>query len=152
MSIHVGLSLAGQSLANRRQMLPVRVVWVSRDENRPEVIETGVEFMASIAAQRERGLTRKAKHNSRLVAPACADGHKPTSLRSARDRRLVLFLRRMRLGRKAGPHHFIIDLSLAGFTLFNQINVATDGVVSRQVLAKLVWRSRVCRPTDGVEE
>ena len=53
MSIHVGLSLAGQSLANRRQMLPVRVVWVSRDENRQDVIEAGVEFMASIAAQRD---------------------------------------------------------------------------------------------------
>src|SRR3954453_21219422 len=29
-SIHVGLSAAGQSLANRRQMIPARVIWARR--------------------------------------------------------------------------------------------------------------------------
>ena len=52
LSIHVGLSAAGQSLAHRRQMLPARVVWVSRDTTRlGGRLEAGVEFLASIAAR-----------------------------------------------------------------------------------------------------
>src|SRR5882672_7529845 len=31
LSIHVGLSESGSSLANRRQMIPARVVWVDRN-------------------------------------------------------------------------------------------------------------------------
>src|SRR6187402_2602312 len=30
LSIHVGLNPSGQTLANRRQMIPARVVWISR--------------------------------------------------------------------------------------------------------------------------
>ena len=53
LSIHVGLSHRGESLANRRQMIPVRVVWVNRGpDSSPGTLEAGVEFMASIAARR----------------------------------------------------------------------------------------------------
>jgi hypothetical protein len=49
--IHVGVSDAGQPLANRRQMIPVRVVWVRRDaEESPSTLTAGVEFVASVAA------------------------------------------------------------------------------------------------------
>jgi hypothetical protein len=53
LSIHVGLNQLGQSLANRRQMIPARVVWVSRDEARIPGgrIEAGVEFLSGIAAR-----------------------------------------------------------------------------------------------------
>jgi PilZ domain-containing protein len=53
LNIHVGLNHQGQSLANRRQMIPAKVVWVSRDRSRPDVLEAGVEFLAGIAAQRD---------------------------------------------------------------------------------------------------
>ena len=50
-SIHVGLSDHGQSLANRRQMIPARVVWVERDPaGETPRLTAGVEFLASIAA------------------------------------------------------------------------------------------------------
>jgi hypothetical protein len=53
--VHVGLSRKGQSLANRRQMIPARVVWVNRGTDRtgphrPGTLEAGVEFLSSIAA------------------------------------------------------------------------------------------------------
>ena len=49
--VHVGLSSKGQSLANRRQMIPARVIWVNRSgPHRPGTIEAGVEFLSSIAA------------------------------------------------------------------------------------------------------
>jgi hypothetical protein len=47
-SIHVGLSSTGQGLANRRQMIPARVVWIDRHEGAR--LTAGVEFLASIAA------------------------------------------------------------------------------------------------------
>lgn len=47
-SIHVGLSSHGESLANRRQMIPARVVWVERGAGTR--LTAGVEFIASIAA------------------------------------------------------------------------------------------------------
>jgi hypothetical protein len=52
-SIHVGLSESGQALANRRNMIPARVVWVSRPEKDSESksMSVGVEFLASISAQ-----------------------------------------------------------------------------------------------------
>lgn len=50
LSIHVGLSRTGESLANRRQMIPVRVVWVNRRAGKNARLEAGVEFLASIAA------------------------------------------------------------------------------------------------------
>ena len=51
--IHVGLSRQGQSLANRRHMIPARVVWVRRSGSRPGrpgTIEAGVEFASNISA------------------------------------------------------------------------------------------------------
>ena len=51
LSIHVGLNEKGQPLANRRQMLPARVVWVNREDRRIHGrIELGVEFVTTIAA------------------------------------------------------------------------------------------------------
>jgi hypothetical protein len=53
LSIHVGLSSRGESLANRRQMIPVRVVWVNRNGSAASgKLEAGLEFMSSIAARR----------------------------------------------------------------------------------------------------
>ena len=51
-SIHVGLSESGSALANRRNMIPARVVWVNRS-NKTDVktMSAGVEFLASISAQ-----------------------------------------------------------------------------------------------------
>jgi hypothetical protein len=51
LNIHVGLNHAGQSLANRRQMMSARVVWVNRDPRRDGTLEAGVEFITSITAQ-----------------------------------------------------------------------------------------------------
>jgi hypothetical protein len=52
LSIHVGLGSAGQPLANRRNMIPARVVWVKRPVERDATsVAVGVEFMASISAQ-----------------------------------------------------------------------------------------------------
>jgi c-di-GMP-binding flagellar brake protein YcgR len=51
LSIHVGLNEQGQALANRRQMIPARVVWVKREDRRIRGrLEVGVEFLAGIAA------------------------------------------------------------------------------------------------------
>jgi hypothetical protein len=51
LSVHVGLSTKGETLANRRQMLPARVVWVNRmgGQNKGRM-EAGVEFIANMAA------------------------------------------------------------------------------------------------------
>lgn len=46
-SVHVGLGSEGQGLANRRGMIPARVVWLSR---KGKHLTAGVEFLASIAA------------------------------------------------------------------------------------------------------
>ena len=51
-TLHVGLDGKGQALANRRAMIPARVVWMERSfdgSNRPTVM-AGVEFVSSIAA------------------------------------------------------------------------------------------------------
>jgi hypothetical protein len=51
-SIHVGLNRKGESLANRRQMIPARVVWVNRGDKRISGrLEAGIEFLSSIAAR-----------------------------------------------------------------------------------------------------
>ena len=53
LSIHVGLNHKGESLANRRQMLQARVVWVRRSRSRgsrPGTLEAGVEFLTGISA------------------------------------------------------------------------------------------------------
>lgn len=54
LSIHVGLSSRGESLANRRQMIPVRVVWVNRHAAASGgKLEVGLEFLSNIAARRD---------------------------------------------------------------------------------------------------
>ena len=51
-NIHVGLSEQGQPLANRRAMMPARIVWVHRSfgQGRKPQLMAGVEFVSSIAA------------------------------------------------------------------------------------------------------
>ena len=54
LSIHVGLSESGHALANRRNMIPARVVWVSRPragDTQQTTMSAGIEFLASISAQ-----------------------------------------------------------------------------------------------------
>jgi hypothetical protein len=51
LSIHVGLGADGSSLANRRQMIPARVVWINRRLSGRKTMTAGVEFAASIGAQ-----------------------------------------------------------------------------------------------------
>jgi hypothetical protein len=51
LTIHVSANAAGSALANRRQMMPVKVVWVDRsDAIACDSLVAGVEFLASIAA------------------------------------------------------------------------------------------------------
>ena len=50
-NIHVGLSDRGESLANRRQMIPAKIVWVDRKPDfRTGRLTAGIEFISSIAA------------------------------------------------------------------------------------------------------
>ena len=49
--IHVGLNSSGESLANRRQMIPARIVWIRRPRGANKAIVAGVEFAAGIGAQ-----------------------------------------------------------------------------------------------------
>jgi hypothetical protein len=50
-SIHVGLNEAGHALANRREMIPAKIVWIDRSAARKTGRMTaGIEFLASIAA------------------------------------------------------------------------------------------------------
>lgn len=51
LNIHVGLSSTGETLANRRQMIPARVVWVKRSTLANKTFTAGVEFTATIGAQ-----------------------------------------------------------------------------------------------------
>lgn len=49
--VHVGPNDDGQGLVHRRQMIPVRVIWVDRrlSGDRPKLM-AGVEFTATVAA------------------------------------------------------------------------------------------------------
>ena len=49
-NIHVGLNHFGQSLPNRKQMMPAKIVWVKRGNLQQPRIEVGVEFLSNIAA------------------------------------------------------------------------------------------------------
>lgn len=50
LAIHVGLSERGEALANRRSMIPARVVWVDRSADLPRGrMALGVEFLAGIS-------------------------------------------------------------------------------------------------------
>jgi hypothetical protein len=51
LTVHVGLGDGAQMLANRRQMIPARVVWIDRAEKHAEGrLVAGVEFLSSVAA------------------------------------------------------------------------------------------------------
>lgn len=50
LTVHVGLNGRGQCLANRRSMIPARVVWVNRTPGKHSCLEAGVEFLNHIAA------------------------------------------------------------------------------------------------------
>jgi hypothetical protein len=50
LNIHVGLNRRGESLANRRNMIPARVVWVNRTPGKRARLEVGVEFLNTIGA------------------------------------------------------------------------------------------------------
>ena len=49
LSIHVGLGESGAALANRRQMIPARVVWIDRSQPGNKMM-AGIEFVATTAA------------------------------------------------------------------------------------------------------
>jgi hypothetical protein len=49
--IHVGLNDKGQTLANRRSMLPARVIWVARPDGRGKALTVGVEFASTVGAR-----------------------------------------------------------------------------------------------------
>jgi hypothetical protein len=52
LTIHVGLNEQGQPLANRRQMIPARVVWVSRSPDPGRTtLSAGIEFVSNTSAQ-----------------------------------------------------------------------------------------------------
>ena len=51
LSIHVGLTRTGESLANRRQMIPARVVWITTPTSTTKTLTAGVEFTAMTSAQ-----------------------------------------------------------------------------------------------------
>src|SRR5882724_4600925 len=56
LNVHVGLSNSGEALANRRQMIPARVVWVRNAQtadggSSAKTVTLGLEFIAGIAAQ-----------------------------------------------------------------------------------------------------
>ena len=48
-NVHVGTSPQGAALANRRHMIPAKVVWIAAGESLGVVV-AGVEFIPSIAA------------------------------------------------------------------------------------------------------
>jgi hypothetical protein len=53
-SIHIGLNERGEALANRRQMVPARVVWVRREfgVDRP-LLSAGLELISSMTAHQD---------------------------------------------------------------------------------------------------
>jgi hypothetical protein len=51
LTVHVGLSSNGEALANRRSMMPARVVWVRRSADRRDSrMLVGLELVSSVAA------------------------------------------------------------------------------------------------------
>lgn len=51
LTVHVGLSASGEALANRRSMMPARVVWVRRStDGRDSRMVVGLELVSSVAA------------------------------------------------------------------------------------------------------
>ena len=53
-SVHIGVNESGQPLANRRMMLPARVVWVDRSSASDNGhVCAGLELVANIAASKD---------------------------------------------------------------------------------------------------
>lgn len=52
-SVHVGVSNGGSALANRRAMIPCRIVWVDRSSQEQGKVMAGVEFLTAISAQKD---------------------------------------------------------------------------------------------------
>jgi hypothetical protein len=51
LAVHVGVASGGQKLANRRQMIPAKVVWVGPEvAGRTTWLTVGVEFVSSVVA------------------------------------------------------------------------------------------------------
>ncbi len=50
-NVHIGIQKGGQPLANRRSMIPARVVWMTPDATNPEKLLVGVEFLSYITAK-----------------------------------------------------------------------------------------------------
>ena len=49
--VHVGIGASGSPLANRRNMMPARVIWVApRLADSRATVSIGIEFLASVAA------------------------------------------------------------------------------------------------------
>jgi hypothetical protein len=52
LSVHIGLDRGGQPLANRRQMIPARVVWMDRrEQGAGRALEAGIEYEPTIEAR-----------------------------------------------------------------------------------------------------
>ncbi len=51
LGMHLGLSRIGERVASRPQLVPVRVVWISRATGKRKGIVAGVEFARGIGAQ-----------------------------------------------------------------------------------------------------
>ena len=47
-NVHVGLNHDGHALANRKSMIPAKIVWIDRSDRTR--VTAGIEFIASIAA------------------------------------------------------------------------------------------------------
>ena len=47
-NVHVGLHHSGHALANRKSMVPAKIVWIDRSDHTR--VTAGIEFIASIAA------------------------------------------------------------------------------------------------------
>lgn len=52
-SVHVGVIDGGSALANRRAMIPCRIVWVDRSSQADGKVVAGVEFLTAISAQKD---------------------------------------------------------------------------------------------------
>jgi hypothetical protein len=52
LNVHVGLDEIGQPLANRRKMMPARVVWINREgDMTAKALTAGIEWTESIAVR-----------------------------------------------------------------------------------------------------
>ncbi len=50
-NVHIGIHEGGQPLANRRSMIPARVVWMRTSEEANQNVIVGLEFLSYISAK-----------------------------------------------------------------------------------------------------